>query len=137
MPKKFGCEPAASTSASPAHSSPSVALTVFAAVSTAAISASLTSTFSLPGEHAAQRVRDVARRELRGGHLVEQRLELVMVVAVDERDRHVFVVGEALRAAETREASADDHDVALVGRWSPWSERRRDDRPRNVAGMWP
>ncbi len=48
VPKKFGCDPAARTSASAVNSSPSLAVTVLAAVSTVAISASLTSTFSLP-----------------------------------------------------------------------------------------
>ncbi len=60
-----------------------------------------------------------------------------MVVAVDERDRHVLVVGEALRAAEAREASADDHDVALVGRGAHGRRVARDDaaaqRGRHVA----
>ena len=57
-------------------------------------SASLTSTFGSLAEQLAQRVRDVARRELRGRHLVEQRLELVVVVAVDQRDAHVVVLGQ-------------------------------------------
>ena len=46
VPKKFGCEPAARTSASPVHVSPSVDVTVLVAVSTAEISASFTSTLS-------------------------------------------------------------------------------------------
>ncbi len=45
VPKKFGCEPAASTSTSAFHCPPSVDVTVLAARSTAEISASLTSTF--------------------------------------------------------------------------------------------
>jgi hypothetical protein len=69
-------------------------------------------------------MRDVARRELRGGHLVEQGLELVMVVAVDQGDRHVLVVGESLRAPEAREPAADDHHVTLVVRGRHRTEHR-------------
>ena len=52
-------------------------------------------------------------RQLRGRHLVEQRLELVVVVAVDQRDAHVVVLGQPPRAADAGEAAADDDDVAL------------------------
>jgi hypothetical protein len=45
--KKFGCDPAASTIASPLKLSPSDVVTVRAAGSTDATSASLTSTFGL------------------------------------------------------------------------------------------
>ena len=47
-----------------------------------------------------------------GGHLVEQRLELVVVVAVDQRDAHVVVLGELAGAADAGEPAADDDDVA-------------------------
>ena len=46
----------------------------------------------------------------RGRHLVEQRLELVVVVAVEERDVDVVLLGEPLRAADAGEAAAD-HDT--------------------------
>ena len=48
--------------------------------------------------------------EARGGHLVEQRLEQVIVVAVDQRDRHARP-REARRAGEAAEAGADDHNA--------------------------
>ena len=96
---------------------PSVVVTVRVAGSIEATSASLTSMLASLAEELAQRVRDVARRELRGRHLVEQRLELVVVVAVDQRDVHVVVLGQPPGAADAGEAAADDDDVPLpVGR---------------------
>jgi hypothetical protein len=51
---------------------------------------------------------------LRGGDLVEQRLELVIVVAVDQRDVDLVVLGQPLGAAQPGEAAADDYDVLAV-----------------------
>ena len=63
-------------------------------------------------EHVPQRPGDVGHAELRGGHLVEQRLELVVVVPVDQV--HVdAVLGEALRAGHTCEATTHHHDRSL------------------------
>ena len=59
----------------------------------------------------AKRRRDIARPDLRGGDLVEQRLELVVVVLVDQRDLHVVALGQLARAPEPGKAAADDHDV--------------------------
>src|SRR5262249_52735005 len=50
----------------------------------------------------------------RGRHLVQQRLELVIVVAIDQRDPDVIVVGQLLRAAKPGESAADNHDVVSV-----------------------
>ena len=61
-------------------------------------------------------MRDVAGRKLRGRHLVEQRLELVVVVAVDQGDPDVVVLSEPLRAAEAGEAPAHDHYVTVLAR---------------------
>ena len=58
----------------------------------------------LIGKHLPQRVGDVAGRDLRGRHLVEQRLELVVVVAIDQRDPHVLVVSQLARTPKTGEA---------------------------------
>ena len=58
----------------------------------------------------ADRRRDVAGVQRRGGDLVEQRLEEVVVAAVDERDAHGRA-RSARAAAEPAEAAADDHDV--------------------------
>ena len=103
--KKFGCEPAASTSASAVHALAVARRHGLASpCSTAGISASFTSTLSLSGKHPAQRVRDVARRQLRGCHLIEQRLELVVVVAVDQRDRDAIVVGQFAARSPVRQS---------------------------------
>ena len=53
----------------------------------------------------------VARRQATSRHLVEQRLEQVVVRAVDER--HVDVgVPKLVRGSQTAEPTADDHDPA-------------------------
>ncbi len=55
---------------------------------------------------------DVGARQLRRRHLVEQRLELVVVVPVDQGDVDVLVLGEGARAAQAGEPAAhDDHVV--------------------------
>ena len=66
------------------------------------------------GEHRAQRVRDVTGRQLRGRHLIQQRLELVVVVAIDQRDVDRIMAGQLLRAAQAGEAATDDHHVPFV-----------------------
>ncbi len=77
------------------------------------------------GEDVAQRPGDVGGGQLAGCHLVEQRLELVVVVPVDQRDVDV-VLGQLGRAPDPGEASADhedgrsgdvvvSHDVIVVG----------------------
>jgi hypothetical protein len=58
-----------------------------------------------------KRRRDIARPELRRGHLVKQRLELVVVVLVDERNSHIVALGQLARASEPGKSAADDHDV--------------------------
>ena len=40
----------------------------------------------LARQHAADRLGDIGRRQRRGRHLIEQRHEQVVVVAVDDRD---------------------------------------------------
>ena len=62
-------------------------------------------------EQLAQRERDVDRGELRRRHLVEQRLELVVVVAVDERHADAVLARQPLDAADAGEAAADHDDV--------------------------
>ena len=53
-------------------------------------------------------------RELRSGDLVQQRLELLVVMPVDQRDGEV-VLRELLGARDTGEAGADDDDRGLGG----------------------
>ena len=59
-------------------------------------------------EHAARRVTDVVAVESSGGHLVEQRLEGVVVALVDDRDLDV-AARQTLRRRKTPEACAHDH----------------------------
>ncbi len=66
------------------------------------------------GEDRADRPGDVGGSELGGGDLVQQRLELLVVVPVDQGHGHV-VLGELLRARDAGEAGADDHDCGLGG----------------------
>ena len=54
------------------------------------------------------------RGQHRGRDLVQQRLELVVVVLVDERDVDVVVLRERAGAGDAREPAADD-DHAVVG----------------------
>ena len=92
-------------------------------------------------EHLAQREGDVARRQLRGRDLVQQGLELVVVVAVEQRDVHVVVAREPAGAADAGEAAAHHDDVELIRHVRPpcatWSRRadRADGRP--PAARWP
>jgi hypothetical protein len=53
---------------------------------------------------------DVARRQPRGGHLVEQHLEQMVVLAVDQGDAD-RLAAQRLGGGETAEAAADDHDM--------------------------
>ena len=64
-----------------------------------------------PVENFAQRVCHIAWRELRRGHLVQERLKLVVIVLVQQRDPHVGVPREFPRTGNSREAAADDDDV--------------------------
>ncbi len=68
----------------------------------------------LGGDERADRSGDVARIQPCGGHLVEQRLEQVVVAPVDEGDVHRRV-GERSRRRQPAESAADDHDMRI-----PW-----------------
>jgi hypothetical protein len=58
-------------------------------------------------EDGPMRAGDVLGRELRAGDLVEQRLELVIVVAIDQRDLDAFIA-QSERARHPGEATAED-----------------------------
>ncbi len=62
----------------------------------------------------AQRPSDVVRGQLGGRDLVQQRLKLVVVVAVDERDRHAFLA-KGSRAGDAGGAAAEYHHVRCQG----------------------
>ena len=58
----------------------------------------------------AERHRDVRRRQDGARHLIEERLEEVMVAPVHQCDAHV-AAGEPARGVEAGEPAAHDHDV--------------------------
>ena len=68
-------------------------------------------------EDGPMRPGDVLCRQLRAGDLVEQRLELVIVVAIDQRDLDAFIAQSA-RARHPGEATAED-EHSLSHRPSP------------------
>ena len=57
---------------------------------------------------------DIGGGERRGGHLVQQRLEEVVVFAVDQRNAH-GVGRERAGGVQAPEAAADDDDVGRLG----------------------
>ena len=61
-------------------------------------------------QNPADRRRDVAGRQRRRRHLIEQRLEDVMVVTVEQRDANRRP-GERARRVESAESAADDDDM--------------------------
>ena len=69
-------------------------------------------------DQVAERVTDRRRLEQAARELVEQRLEGVVVVAVDQHDLGVGVL-ELLRGADAGEASAEDEDAWTRGRHQP------------------
>jgi hypothetical protein len=71
----------------------------------------------LAAEDPADGRRDVGRRESGGGHLVEQRLEQVMVVSIENHDLHRRA-SERAGGRESRKASSDDDDAGQRGRHS-------------------
>ena len=61
-------------------------------------------------QHAADRLGDIGRRQRRSRHLVEQRHEQVIVVAVDDDDVAISPA-ESSRAGEPAEAGPHDHHL--------------------------
>ena len=87
-------------------------------------------------EHLLERTGDVVRRELRRRDLVEQRLELGVVVTVDEGHLDA-VTGQLSSARRARHSSTDDDDahpptVPQIG-----LSRGRRARPKEVVGKNP
>ena len=60
---------------------------------------------ALPGQHRADRRGDVRRVQPRRRHLVQQRLEQVVVLAIDQRDADPAPVAEGLRRVQAAEAA--------------------------------
>ena len=61
-------------------------------------------------QHVTQRWRDLPGRQDAGGHLVQERLEQVVVAPVDQRDLDVEL-GEPTARRQTSEPTADHHDA--------------------------
>ena len=70
-------------------------------------------------EQRADRKRDLGRRQRRHRHLVEQRLEQVVIGAVDQQNLDVFAA-QPTRRGETAETTADD-DHALSPSTTDWA----------------
>ena len=85
-----------------------------AARSTASTSLCSTRTLREAREDAADRRRDLRRAEARHRHLVEQRLEQMVVAAVDQRHLDAAHAAEPLGGVQPGEAAADDHDLACA-----------------------
>ena len=69
----------------------------------------------VPGELRADGHRDIRRIQARGGHLVEQRLEEMMVALVDEDDAHGIASRQRFRRRQaTKAASHDERGLAHV-----------------------
>ncbi len=117
--RSWAREPAARTSASPDHSSPSLSHDRPRLRVRRGDVRELDVDVVVAREHGTKRVSYVTWCELRGRHLVQQRLELVVVVAVDQRDVNALVLDQARRAPESGKSSPDDHDVGL--RLVEWS----------------
>ena len=66
-------------------------------------------------QHLADRRSDLAFGKDPGGHLIQQRLEQVVVGPVDEGDVHRDAP-EELRREQTGESPADDQDARLAAR---------------------
>jgi hypothetical protein len=124
--KKLGCEPPARTSASPSMRSPSAVVHRVGGGVDRRHLRELDVDVGVLAHELAQRVRDVAGRQLRGRDLVEQRLELVVVVAVEQRHAQLVVAREAADAADAREAPSDDDHVLGRG--------HEADHPRLAGG---
>jgi hypothetical protein len=65
---------------------------------------------ALPAQEMAQRRRDIRRRESCRRNLVQQRLEEMMVRAIDERDADICARKRA-RRPQAAETTAENHDM--------------------------
>ena len=63
----------------------------------------------VPGELRADGHGDIRRIQARGSHLVEQRLEEVMVALIDEDDAHGLALRQRPRGRQASEPASHDH----------------------------
>src|SRR5258708_12155722 len=78
-------------------------------------------------EDAAHRKRRIARRRYGGRHLVEQRLELLIVILIDQRDPNIRVRSQFTRTVQSGETATDYNAVLHRGFLSdrldqPWKQ---------------
>ena len=146
--KKFGCEPAARTSASAAHSFSVRRAHGLGRRVHGGDLGELDVDVVLVGEYGSQRVRDVAGRQERGRDLVEQRLELVVVVLVEQRGVHVIVLRLAPGHSRDRRSRHPRSRRDACRRPNSWRHLRRPAAwpmglpggragGRRRAGRWP
>src|SRR5271170_6042073 len=62
-------------------------------------------------EYAAQIKSNIVRREERGGRLVEQRLELLIVVLVEQRDSDMRMRSQLTGTLQSRKTTTHDHNM--------------------------
>src|SRR5262249_21931055 len=67
----------------------------------------------------AQRLRDLAWRQRRGGHLIQQRLEQVVVDRVNQQDAYASAA-QGSRGIQAAEAAAHDDDRWARGKSHAW-----------------
>jgi hypothetical protein len=65
-------------------------------------------------ENTAERESCIRGRKDGSRNLIEQRLELPVVIAIEESDTDVFVRSQFDGALQSGEASADDNDLGFV-----------------------
>ena len=69
----------------------------------------------LPAQDVTNRPRHIGGRERRGGDLIEERLEAVVVLLVDQNDIERRA-GERFRRIKSPETGADNHDFRTLRR---------------------
>ena len=91
----------------------------------------------LAPEQLANGCRDVGRGERRRRDLVQQRLEEMVIAAVDDRDAYAGAI-EGARRRETAEASPQDHDVGLFLSSAPGTSLATTERDVSAGskGRW-
>ncbi len=62
-------------------------------------------------EDTSQTESRIARRQFGGGHLVEQRLELLVIVLVEQGNPNISMRSQLTGAVQTGKTATDDHDV--------------------------
>ena len=72
----------------------------------------------LRGQDAPQRLRNLRHGQTRGGHLIEQGLEKVVIPAVDQGNPEAFV-GQLLGAGQAGEATTKDENMFFSHRKLP------------------